>query len=55
MKTWEFDDKVTGEDFFVEAETREEAIEIAKKYFEKPTCYDWVSEEFAELMGYDTY
>ena len=55
MKTWEFDDKVTGEDFFVEAETREEAIEIAKKYFDEPECFGEVSEEFAELMGWDTY
>jgi len=55
MKTWEFEDKVTGEPFFVESNTKEEAIQIAKNYFEKPKCYGEVSEYEAEMMGYDTY
>lgn len=55
MFTWSFDDKETGEDFFVEAETKEEAMAIAKKYFEKPKCYGTVPEFYAEAMGYDTY
>lgn len=55
MKTWEFDDKVTGEDFFVEANTKEEAIQIAKNYFEKPVCYGEVDDFTADMLGYDTY
>ena len=55
MKTYEFNDKVTGEDFFVEAETQEEAIEKAKFYFDKPTCFGEIPEYEAEALGYDTY
>lgn len=55
MMTYEFYDKVTGEDFFVEANSTDEAIAIAKRYFEKPECYGTVSEYEAEMMGYDTY
>lgn len=55
MKTYEFEDKVTGEPFFVEEETEEKAIKVAKKYFEKPKCYGEVREAYADYMGYDTY
>ena len=55
MKTWEFTDKKIGESFFVEAETMEKAIQIAKGYFPAPKCYGEVSYEYAEMMGYDTY
>lgn len=55
MKTWEFTDKESGEDFFVEATDETSAYEIARKYFDKPKCYGEVSEEYAEMMGYDTY
>lgn len=55
MKTWEFTDKESGEDFFVEATDETSAYEIARKYFNKPKCYGEVSEEYAEMMGYDTY
>ena len=53
--TWEFTDLYTGEDFFVEADTIEKAINIANEYFEEPKCYGTVPEEYAEAMGYDTY
>ena len=53
--TYEFNDQSTGEDFFVEANTKEEAMKIAKQYFKKPKCYGTVTEEEAEMMGYDTY
>ena len=55
MFTWLFEDKTSGEEFFVEAETREKAKEIAKGYFSKPKCYGAVPEEYAEAAGYDTY
>ena len=53
--TWEFTDLYTGEDFFVEADTIEKAMDIANEYFEEPKCYGTVPEEYAEMMGYDTY
>jgi len=53
--TYEFNDRVTGEDFLVEANTKEEAIEIAKQYFDEPKCFGTVTEEEAEMLGWDTY
>ena len=46
-----------GEEFFVEAENYKDAWEIARNVFknEPLTCHGAVSEEFAEVMGYDTY
>lgn len=55
MFTWLFEDKESGEEFFVEAETRDKAKEIAEGYFSKPKCYGAVPEEYAEAAGYDTY
>ena len=55
MFTWIFDDKETGEEFFVEAEVREEAMKIAKEYFDNPQCYGTIPDYIAEAMGYDTY
>lgn len=55
MKTWEFTDIETGEDFFVEADTKEEAIAKAKQYFDTPKCYGAVTDFEAEMLGYDTY
>lgn len=55
MYTILFTDKITGEDFFVVANSIKEAREIAKKYFECPRFIDVVSEEYAEMCGYDTY
>lgn len=53
--TWEFSDRESGEYFFVEANTKEEAMKIAKRYFEKPKCYGTVTDFEAEMLGYDTY
>ena len=55
MRTYLFEDSETGEEFFVEATTKEEAKEIAETYFEEPQLLIRVSEEFAERMGLDTY
>ena len=53
--TWEFMDLESGEDFFVEAKTKEEAIATAKQYFDEPKCYGTVTDFEAEMLGYDTY
>ena len=55
MYTILFTDKITGEDFFVEANSIKEAKTIAQNYFEEPRFVDVVSEEYAEMCGYDTY
>lgn len=55
MNTYLFEDSETGEEFFVEATTEEEAKGVAENYFEEPQLLMQVSEEFAERMGLDTY
>lgn len=55
MRTWEFTDRASGEDFFVEAETKVLAEEIANTFFEEPKCLGEIDETLAEMMGYDTY
>lgn len=55
MRTWEFTDRASGEDFFVEAETKELAEEIANTFFKEPKCLGEIDETLAEMMGYDTY
>ncbi len=65
MKTYTFWFEVTdeeselcGEEFFVEAPTIDDAIATARVYFPveiELTCHGKVREEFAEMMGYDTY
>ena len=56
MKNWLFCDYASGEDFIVEAPTKEKALEIANEYFADP-CGDpdEISEYEAECMGLDTY
>ena len=55
--TYWFRDDDTGEEFFVELDHAcyKEARAIAKEYFEAPKFLGTVSEEEAEMMGYDTY
>ncbi len=55
MRTFYFEDMVSGEEFFVEEITKEKAKAVAEEYFEQPHLYGEVSEEFAEWMGLDTY
>jgi hypothetical protein len=50
-----FQDMETGEEFFVECETKEEAITTAKTYFEEPVLNGIFSPEDADILGYDTY
>ena len=54
MNYWFVDDE-TGEEFFVQTNDINEAKEIARTYFEKPILYDVVSDEVAEMWGFDTY
>lgn len=53
--TFYFYDRATCEEFFVESDTMENAMAEAKKYFESPRLCDVVTEEWAEMMGLDTY
>lgn len=55
MKTFYFTDLETGEEFFVEAKDKYEAVEIAREYFEVPSFNGEVPTEWAEMMGLDTY
>ena len=55
MKTYYFEDLGTGEEFFVEAENKDEAFDKAEEYFTNVKCYGQVSEYVAEMMGLDTY
>lgn len=55
MKSWLFTDYASGEDFIVEAETRDEAKYIANEYFADPDEPEEISEYDAECMGLDTY
>lgn len=54
-KTFLFVDRVSGEEFFVEKETKIEAQKYACIFFEEPVCCGEVSWEEADCLGYDTY
>ena len=55
MYDYFFEDVETGEEFFVEVETEEEAIEIAERFFDEPVLKGIFSPEDADILGYDTY
>ena len=55
MNTYFFEDLITGEEFFVEADTLKNAQETANTYFEEPNFISKVTAEFAEMAGLDTY
>ena len=51
-----FCDEETGEAFFVETDAgKDEAIAMAKQYFDNPRLMDIYDPEYAEELGYDTY
>lgn len=54
-RTFYFYDKVSGEEFFVEAVTLEKARNIAMENFDEPVLIDEVDLAVAEMMGLDTY
>lgn len=55
MKTWLFVDRESGEQFFVEEETKVKATKTALCYFKEPYCCGEVSDFEADSLGYDTY
>ena len=62
MRTYWFeivgeDSDICGEEFFVEKENRQSAIEYANELFpgEEIECWGTVNEFQAEMMGLDTY
>ncbi len=55
MKNYLCWDEVTGEEFIVEALSKEEARKIADMYFEEPKIDSQISDFEAEMLGLDTY
>ncbi len=55
MHNYLFWDEVTGEEFLVYAQNKDQAIEIANDYFEEPHFDSEVTDDEAEIMGLDTY
>ena len=55
MLNYWFMDIDTCEDFFVQADTLEEATQTAKTYFPKSKFFCTVDDEEAEMWGFDTY
>lgn len=55
MKHYLFYDRKFGEDFIVDAETLEEAKEIAKEDFSQPHFIGYTSEFEAENSGLDEW
>ena len=55
MKHYLFNDRKSGEDFIVGAETSEEAKEIAKENFSQPHFIGRISEFEAENSGLDEW
>lgn len=56
MNAYLFEDMETGEEFFVECETIEEAFVItAELHFTKPLLKEVFTPEDADILGYDTY
>lgn len=55
---WFYDEVNTGEEFFVQANSKIQALEIAEESgwnIDELVCYGWVDDETAEQYGYDTY
>lgn len=50
-----FEDEFTCEEFFVQAETEEEARLIANFNFEEPILIDVLTEDESEWYPYDVY
>ena len=50
-----FYDRETGEEFFVQRDTKAEATEIAELYFTHPILQGCYSDDEADILGYDTY
>ena len=57
MRNYWFYDDESGEEFFVQANSKAEALEIIDDIFDvdELKCYGWVDDETAEMYGFDTY
>lgn len=57
MRNYWFYDDESGEEFFVQANSKAEAVEIIDGIFDvdELKCYGWVDDETAEMYGFDTY
>lgn len=55
MKIYLFYDEITGEEFFVETDSKAKAILCARQYFEEPQFCREVTNWEAEMYGLDTY
>lgn len=50
-----FEDKETGEQFLVEADSYTEAVKIVRQYFDNYSFLEKMSVEEGEMLGLDTY
>lgn len=50
-----FVDDESGKNFFVEADSKKEAREIAEEYFDAPDLVDVMTAEQSEWYPYDVY
>jgi len=50
-----FNDNETGEDFFVNTDTKDAAVRTANFYFSEPILIDVLTEEESEWYPYDVY
>lgn len=50
-----FKDMETGEEFFVETSSKEEALTTARTYFTSPRLIMICNLEDADILGFDTY
>lgn len=55
LKDFWFMDTETGEEFFVETESVNDALTIANYYFKSPILLDIITPDEADILGYDTY
>lgn len=55
MKNYLYRDNETGEEFYVQADCRYQADEIAQGWFNDPKFLCIHNDEAAERYGYDTY
>ena len=55
MKNYFFEDCYSGVDFIVEEDSYEKALLTAKLYYVDPEFIDEISDDEAEMSGFDTY
>lgn len=55
MKNYLFEDCYSGVDFIVEEDSYEKALLTARLYYADPEFIDEISDDEAEMSGFDTY